>query len=329
MNGRRRQIVVTGAGLMLASSWRVSAIAGTAAPLLVVIDIDTPGARNAFKNFVETLERRFAASSVKPEVRFVPVGAELNAQNTRALEDALKAIRPDIIMAANSGFAQMANTLNFRRPIIFFSLNDPVAAGLTDSLTRPNKGMTGFTLGTGVVFKRREMLLRLVPRCRIMGLLSSTMHLGEGQMRSSVDSLKELPGIEQRRFNCDDLKQLVTLLKTKSARAVDAWDVDYVFVPFRYPEETVREFNTLHRPVIYPRMKHVHHGGMAAYEPRIDEADEAWVSQVASLLAGVPIENIPIVQATRYSFGLNLKACRRVGIEPPKSLIRIADVVIE
>ena len=47
------------------------------------------------------------------------------------------------------------------------------------------------------------------------------------------------------------------------------------------------------------------------------------------LTAGVPIEEIPVVQATRYSFGLNLKTCRQVGIEPPKSLIKIADLVIE
>ena len=321
-------MVGVGAALML-PSWCGSAISMTAAPRIAVVDNETPGARNTYMTFVAALERRFAAARVKPEVRFVPLGVNVDEQNRRALGEALRAIGPDIIIASNLGHAQMAGALNMGKPIIFYSPIDPVAGGLTDSLTRPNKGMTGFTLGTRIALKRREMLLRLAPRCRLMGLLSSTLQLGEGQMQPAAESLAVFPGIEQRNFTCDDLGQLAALVKSASARMVDAWDVEYTLVPYRYAEETVRQFNTLRRPVIYPRMKHVYLGGMAAYAPNIDEADEVWVSQVSALLAGVPIEEIPVVQATRYSFGLNLKACHRVGVEPPKSLIRIADVVLE
>ncbi len=314
---------------MMLGAWRGIAISRTDSPRLAVIDNDTPGARNAYADFVAALERRFAAARIKPQTQFVPLGVDINEINRRALGEALGTIRPDIILPSNFGHAQMAGALNTGKPIIFFSPLDPVAGGLTDSLTRPNKGMTGYTLGTAIALKRREMLLRLRPGCRVMGLLSSTLQPGEGQAGPAVESVEVFPGIERRNFTCDNLVQLAALLKTALARSVDAWDVEYTLVPYRYPEETVRLFNTLRRPVMYPRMKHVHLGGMAAYEPKIDDIHDVRASQVASLLAGVPIENIPIVQATRYSFGLNLKACRRVGIEPPKSLIRIADVVIE
>lgn len=327
MDVRRRQFVATGAGLMMASSWGAPVIARNAAPLLAVIDLDTPGARSAYKTFVAVIERRFASARVTPQLRFIAAESELNDKNTQALGDALRPVGANIVLAFNTGFAMMLLRLGIRTPILFFSLTDPVSAGLTDSLTRPNKGMTGFTLGAASTLKRREMLVRLAPRCRIMGLLSSTAYFGEGQRRA--DSPVVFPGIEIRKFNCDSSEQLSALLKSAPARAVDAWDIEYAPFPFRYPEETVRLFDTLRRPVMYPRMKHVQLGGMAAYEPKIEEADDALVSQVASLLAGVPIENIPIVQATRYSFGLNLKACRRVGIEPPKSLVKIADVVLE
>ena len=324
----RRQWVGAAAALAL-TSWRGTAVAAVSAPRFALIDNDTPGARTNHATFVAALTRRLAATGVKPDVRLVPLGVTIDAQNRRALGEALEAIKPDIIIASNLGHAQLAGALNTGKPIIFFSPIDPVAGGLTDSLTRPNKGMTGFTLGSRIALKRREMLLRLAPRCRVMGLLSSTLQIGEGQLRPAPEATEMLPQIEQRKFTCDDLGQLAALLKSAPARVVDAWDVEYTLVPYRYGEETVRLFDTVRRPVMYPRMKHVHMGGMAAYAPRIDEADEVWVSQVVSLLAGVPVENIPVVQATRYSFGLNLKACYRVGVQPPKSLIRIADVVLE
>lgn len=328
MNLGRRQWVGATAALVL-TSWRGTALAAISAPRLALIDNDTPGARTNQATFVAALARRLAATKVKPDVRLIPLGVTIDEQNRRALGEALEAFKPDIILASNLGHAQLAGALNTGKPIIFYSPVDPVAGGLTDSLTRPNKGMTGFTLGSRIALKRREMLLRLVPRCRVMGLLSSTLQIGEGQSRPVPEVTEGTPQIEQRKFNCDDLGQLAAMLRSAAAQAVDAWDVEYTLVPFRYGEETVRLFDTVRRPVMYPRMKHVHMGGMAAYEPRIDEADEVWVSQVVSLLAGVPVENIPVVQATRYSFGLNLKACRRVGIEPPKSLIKIADVVLE
>ena len=298
-------------------------------PLLLVLDIDTPGARKAFEDFRQAVTRRFASTSLRPEVMFAAMKHDETEVNRQALRQILDAAKPGIVLASNSGLARMAGSLGITAPIIFFSAADPVALSLTDSLARPNKGMTGFSLGASADRKRREMLVRLYPACRIMGLLSSKEDIGEGIKVAGDQEHNLLPGVQQVRFNFETLDEFRRGLNSAAAQRVNAWDVAYTNVPFQYPEETVRSFNLLRKPVIYPRMKHVHMGGMAAFEPKIEEADEAWVSQVASLLAGVPIENIPIVQATRYSFGLNLKACRRVGIEPPKSLLRIADLVIE
>ena len=328
MNVGRRSLLSAGAGVGLSVAFPSLVNAGLTAPLLLVLDIDTPGARASFDDFKRVLDRRFALAPMRPIVRFIAVDDAETDTNRAAIRQVLGAARADIILAANGGLARMAAAAALSVPIIFFNVSDPIAFGLTDSLTRPNKGMTGFTLGTSSDRKRREMLVRLFPACRVMGLLSSKQDIGEG-IRQVGDTVDPMPGIQQMRFDCETLEDLTRMVKSAAARRIDGWDVAYVHVPFRYPEETVRRFDQLKKPVIYPRMKHIRAGGMAAFEPKIEEADEAWVSQVASLLAGVPIENIPIIQATRYSFGLNLKACRRVGVEPPKSLLRIADLVIE
>ena len=329
MRKGKRQSLHAGAFLAWPSSMPSVAASMPTPPLLVVLDIATLGARAAYQAFAAAVHRRFAAARFRPKVRFITADADETGKNVEALKEALLAARADIILAANSTFARMAGKFGLGKPILFFSLADRIENGLTDSLTRPGMGMTGFTLGAASNLKRQEMLLRLAPRCRILGRLSSSAHRVEGLRQPSAGLAVLARGIEERKFDCDSLEQLPVLLKSRAAREVDAWAIEYTFVASRYPEEIVRQFGMLRRPMTYPRMKHVHLGGIAAFEPSIEEADDAWVSQVASLLAGVPIADIPVVQATRYKFGLNLKTCRQVGVDPPKSLIKIADLVIE
>jgi len=322
-------MLVAGAAFTLLPG--VARAAQSAPPLrLVVVDNDTAGARNSYRTFLEALNRRFVNAPTRFETIFLQVPIDPAENRRPLLMKNLVALHPDIIFASNQEYADTCASLNTGKPIIFFSTVDPVSSGLTNSLTRPSRGMTGFTLGSRIALKRREMLLRLAPRCKVMGLLSSAdMTIKEGRPQSSGGVQEPVSGVEQRRFNCETVAQLEALVRSAAARAVDAWDVEYTVLPYQHAEETVRCFNQLRRPVIYPRMKHLQMGGMAAYVPKIEESDDVWVSQLASLLAGVPIENIPIVQSTRYSFGLNLKACHRMGVIPSKALIKIADVVIE
>ncbi len=329
MDARRRMLVMAGAGALLGAAWPAAAVVRSSAPLFVLIDIDTPGARNAYGKFLAAIERRFVMAKVMPETRFVTSKRPEDEESVRRLRDDLTALRPRIIVCANAGFATMVRTFDLGVPILFFSADDPVVDGLTDSLIRPGKGMTGFTLGAGSTLKRQEMLLRLAPRCRVMGQIVSTEVFDEGLQRPFAPSLNPWTHVEQRKFTCGTPAELAAILRRADAREADAWDVAYSGVPFRYADETVQQFNQLRRPVMYPRLRHVHLGGMAAYEPRIDDVWDVWAAQADSLLRGAAIEDIPVVQGTRYSFGLNLKSCRRIGIEPPKSILKIADLVIE
>ncbi len=332
MDTSRRRFVAAAGSLCLARGGAVLAGAN-ASPVVAVIEVDTPAAHKAFEAFTALLDRRFAGRAVRPRAvfighEFVQFNHQVNKPNADALRAAVVDSRADILLASSDGYAQLLRMLNLGKPILFFTALDPIAIGLTDSLTRPGLGMSGFAIGASSALKRFEMLLRLAPKARRIGHLSSAGFGREG--RASAATLPPFrDAVSVRRFEFSAPGDLAVTLSSAAARQMDAWDVSYTSSVFLHSESVVKALGKLNRPVIYPRMKFIHMGGMAAFEPRLEEADEAWVSQVASLLAGVPIENIPIVQATRYSFGLNLKACRRVGIEPPKALIRTADVVIE
>lgn len=332
MDTSRRRFLTAAGCLCLASG--SEALAGSnAPPVVAVIDVDTPAARKGFEAFAALLDRRFAGRAVRPRAvfighEFVQFTHQVNKSNADALRAAVVNSRADILLASSDGYAQLLRLLDLGKPILFFTALDPIAIGLTDSLTRPGLGMSGFALGSSSALKRFEMLLRLAPKARSIGHLSSAGFDREGRLGAAI-SLPARETVTIRRFEFSAPADLAVTLSGVAARQMDAWDVSYASSVFLHSEPVVKAIGKLHRPAIYPRMKFIHMGGMAAFEPRLEEAREVWVSQVASLLAGVPIENIPVVQATRYRFGLNLKACKRVGIEPPKSLLRIADVVIE
>lgn len=328
----RRRFTGVACAALAGMHWPVFAQASTG-PVVAVIDVDRPDARMAAEKFSTLLARHFAGQSVRPRVVFVPSAFlqhehQINESNASALRKAVIASGADILLAGNDGYAQLLRMANLGKPILFYTVLDPVAIGLTDSLTRPGKGMTGFAMGTSSDLKRFEMLLRLAPNARTIGRLSSAGFDREGS-QTQVHPAADRDNAKTQRFEFDTREQLVKLCAGSAARRIDAWDVSYSTGVFLHSDAVVQELGRLQRPVIYPRMKFIQMGGMAAFEPRIEEADEAWVSQVALLMAGVPIEKIPVMQATRYRFGLNLKACRRVGVEPPKSLIRIADMVID
>lgn len=318
--------------MLVAPQWVPARAASAATPRTVkiaVVDNNTMGAIRSYQTFMAAVERRFAPSGIKFEPIFIQLPTDDLSDQIPMLAKTLLPFNPDIIFASNDAIARWSAALNTGKPIIFYSNLDPLTFGLSDSLTRPNKGMTGFVLGKAVRMKRREMLLRLSPGCRVMGLLAPKNDDIEGRLNVALDAQEVFPGVKEKRFACDTVPDLDALLRSREAQSVDAWDVEYTQLPYRYAEETVQLFNRARKPVIFPRMKHVEMGGMAAYVPKIEESDDVWVSQMASLLAGVPISDIPIVQATRYSFGLNLKACYRAGVTPSKALIKIADVVIE
>jgi hypothetical protein len=56
---------------------------------------------------------------------------------------------------------------------------------------------------------------------------------------------------------------------------------------------------------------------------------DAWAAQTEALLAGVPVADIPVIQSGCFNFGLDLAACRELGIHPPKALLKIADLVMQ
>ncbi|MBI3714405.1 MAG: hypothetical protein HY255_00215 [Betaproteobacteria bacterium] len=232
--------------------------------------------------------------------------------------------KPDILIGANSGFALRLRDCNFGLPLLFFSVDDPLAEKMVDSLAAPRLGMTGYTLGPSTEFKRHEFLLRLAPGIRVIGKLQNEA----GQEEGLANPFAAKSNLLVQPFHVVTPTDLEMVLELPEARRVDAWDVPYTKITFAYAAQSVPMLARLKKPVIHARLHLLKLGAMAAYEPDASDSHDVLAEQARLVLDGVPIDQISVVQSSRFRLGLNLPACHAAGIKPSKRLLLLADQVL-
>jgi len=109
----------------------------------------------------------------------------------------LIALAPDVILASSS--ASTAPLLQATRtvPIVFVAVADPVGAGYVNSLARPGRNATGFTLFEyGIGAKWLELLKELAPRVtRVAVIRDPTIAAGIGFF-GAIQSVAPSIGVE-------------------------------------------------------------------------------------------------------------------------------------
>jgi hypothetical protein len=74
-------------------------------------------------------------------------------------------------------------------PVVYAYSGDPVAAGLAESLARPNANMTGLTyLAVELSGKRLELLRELAPDVRRVALLANPVYPGQNSERANAEA---------------------------------------------------------------------------------------------------------------------------------------------
>ena len=264
-----------------------------------------------------TIEYRFAEQ--KPER-----ASELAAELVR--------LKVDLIVVTSTPPALAAKRVTNTIPIVMTNAGDPVAAGLVASLARPGGNVTG---NSGLVpelnSKRLEILKDAVPRLSRVGLLrppgggvAGELQLKE--IRPAAVALKlKLEEIETQ-FDAKGLESAFQTAKQKQVGAIMTTQTRPYFAERKRIVELAGKYRL---PAIYFQKEFVDEGGLMFYGTDNADLYRRAAVYVDKILKGAQPADLPVQQATKFEFVINLKAAKQIGLTLSPEFLSRANTVIK
>jgi putative tryptophan/tyrosine transport system substrate-binding protein len=238
-------------------------------------------------------------------------------------------LKVDLIVASGrtpSSLAAKSATTTI--PIVMTNPGDPVGSGLVASLARPGGNVTGLSsLSFQLNTKRLEILKDAVPKLARVGVL----HLSGGsnqlkELKPAALALKlKLEEIETQL----DAKGLESAFQTAKQKQVGAI---MTIAASRFLAERKRIVDLAGKyrlPAIYFQKEFVDEGGLMFYGADYDDLYRRAAVYVDKILKGAKPADLPVQQATKFEFVINLKAAKQTGLTLSPEFLSRANKVIK
>jgi putative ABC transport system substrate-binding protein len=215
-------------------------------------------------------------------------------------------------------------------PIVFFMGEDPVKAGIVDSLNRPNGNVTGFSnLTSQLVAKRLAQLCEVAPNAAILGLLVNQTNPNSTRDAPDARAAASALGRQLHVLIASTERDFEPAFNEIAQRQVGALCVgtDPFFVENRQQLIMLAERNAM--PTIYDRREFPASGGLMSYGTDRIEANRQCGIYVGRIIKGVKPIDLPVQQSTKFEFVINLKTAKAMGLAIPERFLLTADEVIE
>ena len=261
-----------------------------------------------------TIEYRFAEQQNK---RLPGLAAELVRLNV------------DVIVTGGPTPTRSAMEATGTIPIVMAVNANPVGLGFVASLARPGGNLTGLSsLTPELNSKRLEVLKDAVPKLSRIGILR--------QAGISQSQLKEImPAALALKVKLEDIeaqldsKGLESAFKTAKQKQVGAMMTTATRPIFAERKRIVELADKYRLPAIYHQKEFVDDGGLMSYGVNYADLYRRAAVYVDKILKGAKPADLPVQQATKFEFVINLKAAKQNGLTLSPDLLARANKVIQ
>ena len=212
-------------------------------------------------------------------------------------------------------------------PILFHTVNDPVATGFVASLARPGGNLTGVSMMFAELMpKRLELLLEVVPQARVTALRANPDELSTERVIGQVQE-----AARAKRVNLRVLKARNTESETAAAFAtlVQLQADGLVLGPTGFRPQIAALALRHAVPAIAPQRDFATSGGLLSYGASSAAAYHLKGIYTGRILKGEKPSDLPVQQPTKFELVVNLETAKALGLKVPPSILARADEVIE
>ncbi|MGN1113043.1 MAG: ABC transporter substrate binding protein [Acutalibacteraceae bacterium] len=247
------------------------------------------------------------------------LSAQNDPSNVPAMMDKFVANGTDIVIAITTPVACAALKYADQIPVLFSAVSSPVEAGLTTTLDKPDKNVTG-TCDAVPVEKIFDMAKELTPDIKTVGLIYNS---AEDSSVANIENAKKycdkigLKYVEANVENSSAIQQAAESLVTKC---------DAVFSP---TDNTVAEgmavlsqvCNDAKIPCYVGADSMVKDGGFATIGIKYEDLGIETANMAKKVLDGAKISDIPVLVFDDLSTYVNTTTAKTIGVELPQSLL--------
>ncbi len=237
--------------------------------------------------------------------------------------------RVDAISAGGDVAIRAAQKATPSIPIVGVA-DDMLGSGFITSFSRPTGNVTGVSiLSPELDGKRQDILIEALPGLNHLALLADF----NASKQAHLDVLREAArarNIEASIHSIAKPEEIAPAID--AAKAAGAAALNVLASPMLNSNRRliIERVAAQRLPAIFHWPETAEEGGFAAYGARFDQIiRELHARQVAQILRGGKVADIPVEQPTKFELVINLKTAKALGLTISELLLLRADKVIE
>jgi putative ABC transport system substrate-binding protein len=256
--------------------------------------------------------------------------ADGDYQRFPALLQQALARRPAILLVSTILSVRAAQQATKTIPIVMVATNDPVGAGLIDSLARPGGNTTGVaSLNEQTSPKLIEMMQAALPAARRVLVLINPGNPTNRPIFESLRTAARSVGIEATAVEIGTPGAIDAALPPPAATQPDAvivvLDAMLVTISGRIAQLCLER----RIGMLGATREQADLGGLLSYGPSLDALIRRSAYFVKRILAGTAPRDLPVEQPTTFELTINLRTARAIGVTIPPGVLALADATIE
>jgi putative ABC transport system substrate-binding protein len=250
--------------------------------------------------------------------------------------DRLPALATDLVnrrvtvIFANSPSIAAAKAATRTIPIVIMSGDDPVRLGFVASFNRPGGNVTGVTiLSQELAAKRLDLLRELVPHAKTIAVVINSDFGPSGRFRSDVEAAAGVLRLSIEFLQANNESEIDQAFNSLAQTRPDA----LLLGPGPFLDSRRNLLVALAAkiaiPAAYETRATAVAGGLMCYGADVADGYRRAGLYVGRILKGEKPAELPVDQATKFEFIINLKTAKALGLDVPPALSARADDVIE